>query len=146
MADNAPVSTLEWRSVVDGRHNLLLEGPHEWADALLKRLTPFLERQILRAAAPRLGALPPSDGGVLILLDVAALHRDDQLTLFRWLDDGGQVVSTTATPLFPLVVEGGFDEALYYRLNVIRLHSLVAGTAVQLPAAAMAMAEGTDSR
>jgi transcriptional regulator of acetoin/glycerol metabolism len=52
------------------------------------------------------------------------LNREEQSALFRWLDESNQrtqVVSTTAQPLFPLVGRGLFDEALYYRLNVVHL-------------------------
>jgi hypothetical protein len=42
--------------------------------------------------------------------------------LFAWLNDGHRhVISTTMHPLFPLIVERVFDDALDYRLNVIRM-------------------------
>jgi len=51
-----------------------------------------------------------------------ALGTHEQAALSRWLDaDGRQVVSATTHPLFPLIARGLFDEALYYRLNVMRL-------------------------
>jgi transcriptional regulator of acetoin/glycerol metabolism len=56
--------------------------------------------------------------------NVAALGRREQSALLGWIDDPNarrQVVSTTVDPLFPLVGRGVFDEALYYRLNVILL-------------------------
>jgi hypothetical protein len=141
--DDRVVSSVEWRTVVSGHQNLLLEGPQEWAAALLRHLAPLLELPVVWATSALPNALAAGHRGALILQDVAALRRDDQLTLFRWLNDGGQVISATATPLFPLVVGGDFDEALYYRLNVIRLHSPLEDTA--LPAAAAAMAGAGDT-
>jgi hypothetical protein len=114
-------STLEWESVVKGRCNLLLEGPKEWTEALLWNLAPQLEAPVIWATSRGLRRLP-GRCCTLVLQDVAALGRLDQQLLHDWLDDGRQVISTTMHPLFPLVVRGCFDEALYYRLNVVRLH------------------------
>jgi transcriptional regulator of acetoin/glycerol metabolism len=48
------------------------------------------------------------------------LGRHEQAALLEWLDgERKQVVSTTVDPLFPLIARGLFDEALYYRLNVM---------------------------
>jgi DNA-binding NtrC family response regulator len=60
-----------------------------------------------------------------VLQDVAALDRKAQAELLRWIDgvhDRKQLVATTLRPLFAPVRRGLFDEALYYRLNVMRLH------------------------
>ena len=117
-----PPSGVEWRSVASGRHNLLLEGPKVWTAAVLRRLEPLLDAPVIWASSHRLCTLPSSDRGALILQDVAALSGDDQQRLLEWLNERRQLISTTAQTLFPLVVAGGFDEVLYYRLNVIRLH------------------------
>jgi len=66
--------------------------------------------------------LPTGECGALVLGNVCALDRHEQAALLRWLDVGRkQVVSATAQPVFPLIARGLFDEALYYRLNVMRL-------------------------
>ena len=60
----------------------------------------------------------------MILRNVSALTPDDQARLLVWLQRegfGAHVVSTTERPLFPLVKQGVFDAALYYRLNVLLL-------------------------
>lgn len=52
------------------------------------------------------------------------IGRREKSELLGWIDDPNarrQVVSTTVDPLFSLVGRGLFDEALYYRLNVILL-------------------------
>jgi transcriptional regulator of acetoin/glycerol metabolism len=46
----------------------------------------------------------------------------DQCRLLTWLEMSGgriQVVSTTTSPLLPLVESGVFHDTLYYRLNVV---------------------------
>lgn len=67
--------------------------------------------------------LPPAKKGTLFLNDVAALGRDQQLALNDWLGscDNLQTISITSVPLESLVADGQFLEALYYRLNVVRL-------------------------
>jgi transcriptional regulator of acetoin/glycerol metabolism len=60
--------------------------------------------------------------GTLILRDVGALSLTDQRRLIDWLERAAgqtQVVSTTATPLMPLVQAGVFLARLYYRLNTV---------------------------
>ena len=67
---------------------------------------------------------PPRETATLILQDVAALGAADQNRLREWLQEPtqhAQVVSMSATPVFPLVVRGLFDATLYYRLNVMLL-------------------------
>jgi transcriptional regulator of acetoin/glycerol metabolism len=61
----------------------------------------------------------------VLVRDLATLSVDQQRALSSWLDQVGpghvQIVSTNALPLFPLVEQGVFLEALYYRLNTLRL-------------------------
>ena len=120
-ADNI-ASSSELQHAVSGRHNLLLEGPTDWTDAVLRHLTPLLLAPVIRTTAQALPALSADTCGTLVLQQVAALSVDDQAVLFEWLEDGRrQVISTSTHPLFPALAQGRFDEALYYRLNVVRL-------------------------
>lgn len=67
------------------------------------------------------------DDGTLVLRDLTDLNPGAQRELFRWLEAQGgrvQVVSVAPTPLFPLVAEGEFSEALFYRLNVVTMHTV----------------------
>ena len=115
-------SCAELQHAASGRHNLLLEGPTDWTDAVLRHLTPLLLAPVIRTTPQALRTLPEGTCGTLVVQDVAALSREDQAALFEWLEDGrGQVISTSVQPLFSALAQGGFDEALYYRLNVIRM-------------------------
>ena len=114
----------QWRSVCTRHHCMLLEGPEEVTETLLSLLKPHLRRPVVWTSSQSLNEFPPAASGALVLRDVAALGRQEQTRLLGWLDDRHgrkQVVSTTARPLFPRVARGHFDEALYYRLNVIRV-------------------------
>jgi len=114
----------EWRSLCTERPNLLLEGSEESTEGRLLFLAPYLRKPVLWKPSHAPFARPTGECGALVLQNVAALGREEQSALLRWLDDSNgrtQVVSTTAQPLFPLVARGVFDEALYYRLNVVLL-------------------------
>ena len=57
-----------------------------------------------------------------MLHDTGSLPADDQLRLLDWLERAEgrtQVVSTSSTPLLPLVHSGRFIDTLYYRLNTV---------------------------
>jgi hypothetical protein len=105
-------------------HNLLLEGPAAATDAALLLLQPHVREPLVSNLAHAPLHLPDGAPRPMILRGVAALTACDQARLLAWLQSEGfgtQVVSTTERPLFALVVQGLFDEALYYRLNVILL-------------------------
>lgn len=58
----------------------------------------------------------------LVIRDVGAMTGAEQVRLLDWLDRAvgrTQVVSTSSVPLLPLVEEGHFINALYYRLNTV---------------------------
>ncbi len=117
-------STHEWRSVCTRHHCMLLEGPEGVTETVLSLLKPHLRSPVVWTGSESPLEFPSGPCGALVLRDVTALGRQEQLRLLAWLNtprDRKQVVSTTAHPLFPWVVRGHFDEALYYRLNVIRL-------------------------
>jgi hypothetical protein len=114
----------EWRSLCTERPNLLLEGSEESTEGVLLFLAPYLRKPVLWKPSQVPFVNPTGECGAFVLQNVAALDREGQSDLFRWLDEADrrtQVVSTTSQPLFPLVARGLFDEALYYRLNVVLL-------------------------
>ena len=70
------------------------------------------------------------DDGTLVLRDLTDLDPGAQRDLFRWLEAQGgrvQVVSVAPATLFPLVAGGEFSEALFYRLNVVTMHTMTVG-------------------
>ena len=103
--------------------NALLEGRADAMVAFVALFAPDLRKPI---AWMRPGALEfePGCTGTVVLEAVSELDRGEQSKMFRWLDETGKRVQTicmTTTPLFPLVVRGRFNEALYYRLNSVLL-------------------------
>jgi hypothetical protein len=118
------ISTPEWVSLCTGRHSVLLEGSDESTESVVLFLAPYLCRPVVWKPRHAPVALPSGGCGALVLQNVGALSRPEQAELLRWLEnssDRTQVVSTTVQPLFPLVERGLFDEALYYRLNIMLL-------------------------
>lgn len=114
----------EWSALLTRHPNVLCECPGTSTEAFLSILKPHLREPIVwqQQGAPL--DLHADHLGALVLQDVAALDPEQQGKLSQWLQDAGrhrQVVSTTTTPLYPLVERGQFDATLYYRLNVILL-------------------------
>jgi hypothetical protein len=117
------VPSSEWKLILRARPNLLVEGPHESTERLIA---------VLASHSPA----PPDDwrhstesapDAALLVRDVDTLSAEDQRELMNRIkgDEGPftprQVISTSATPVFPLIERGLFLEALYYRLNSVRL-------------------------
>ena len=118
--DSEVIATPEWHSLSTGQHNAIFEGPEEATDDVLRLLQPYLRTPAIWNRAPMPLEFPAHGGGALVLRNVCALDRQEQAALLNWLEAGRkQVISTTTEPLFPLVAMGRFDEALYYRLNVM---------------------------
>jgi hypothetical protein len=62
--------------------------------------------------------------GTMILHEVGLMTYGDQLQLLTWLETRArriQIVSTTSTPLIPMVDAGAFNDTLYYRLNTMHV-------------------------
>lgn len=106
---------------MEAQPNVLLSGPPDATHAFILAVTPYLQQPVLEVAADALLSLPAA-GGALILRNVDALDREQQLRLLGWLDDPRngrtQVISITAAPLYAAVRTGTFLDCLYYRLNV----------------------------
>ena len=111
----------DWLVIRTSRANVLVSGPREATHAFIVAVTPHLHEPVYDGSTG--DALPIAPAvGTLILRDVDALNREQQQRLLFWLDEPQhgltQVISLTATPLYPLVQAGTFLEQLYYRLNV----------------------------
>jgi len=118
------VPRAESRLLSRARPNLLLEGSESALDAALVALTPQLPQPLWTWRAGRSFRLPSEPHGALVLRDVSRMDPDQQHQLLDWLEVAGrrvQVISSTSEPLFPLVERGTFPDALYYRLNVVRV-------------------------
>jgi transcriptional regulator of acetoin/glycerol metabolism len=103
--------------------NLLIVIPEGTNATLTDLLVAELVQPIVTWRAGERLVLPQaSQTGTLILRDVGALSLTDQRRLIDWLERAAgqtQVVSTTSTPLMPLVQAGAFLARLYYRLNTV---------------------------
>ena len=118
----------EWRALHRQHMNVLLEGPETAVEAVVQRLWPRLRQPVMCKQRRAALALPTGEVGALILHEVATLTMHEQTQLLEWLNTASrpparppQVVSTSSQPLFPRVGLGLFGEALYYRLNVLRI-------------------------
>jgi Sigma-54 interaction domain len=114
----------EWAILHTRRPNVLFTGLHAATEVFMATLRPT-HRSPVHCWAP--DTIPPAvcEVPTVLICDVATLSLDQQRALLSWLDQAApgqtQVVSTTALELFPLVERGTFLEALYYRLNTLRI-------------------------
>ena len=114
------------------RTNLLVVGDDDVVAGLITSLWPSLATPIVvrqRGERLRLSPLFPPVA-TIVIYDVDTLTRHEQRALSHWIAAKGrtQVVSTASKSLRPMLQAGAFNEALYYRLNVVTLDptSLVA--------------------
>jgi Sigma-54 interaction domain len=105
--------------------NVLIVGQHEVTAAAVSEIFPLLRLPITSIRVDRRVVLPLTQThGTLILRDVDALTRREQVRLHKWLartSGSTQVIGTSATAVFPLVERGTFLDVLYYRLNMTYL-------------------------
>jgi hypothetical protein len=102
--------------------NLLLEGGESQVETVLSAVVPSLPRPVTTWAGT--ASLPTVRDGTLIVPLVNRFDDDQQRQLLRWLDETAgtvRVIATTPGSLFRLVQRGTFLDALYYRLNTIRV-------------------------
>lgn len=112
-----------WRST---RVNLFVIGADDMVAPLVTSLWPYLATPVV---VRRLGEplrLSPSWRliGTVVVYDVDTLTREEQHALNDWVCGGKghrRVVSTAAQSLLPMVEAGLFDDALYYRLNMVTI-------------------------
>jgi transcriptional regulator of aromatic amino acid metabolism len=114
------------------RPNVLVECPAPAARFVLCQLAQTGVQPLHHRALPGALALPVVRQGTLLIENVTALTPPQQQELYAWLTDGPaeglpqmQVISVATEPLLPAVQEGRFLEALYYRLNIVRMDSPV---------------------
>jgi DNA-binding NtrC family response regulator len=107
------------------------EGPFTIVDCSAP--VEIVERMLFEVfSGPALGAASSQArrGGSVLLHKIGQLDRAaqgrlaDRLTLLRPTDapaTGRRVMASSAEPLLPRVLDGSFDDRLFYRLNVIHL-------------------------
>ena len=106
------------------RPNLLILCGDREPERVLAPLKVSCRRPFTVCRLPGVLALPQDPHGMMFLVNVGALMLGQQMKLHDWLEGAGrdcQVVSIAREPLYPLIEEGRFMEALYYRLNVVCL-------------------------
>jgi hypothetical protein len=103
--------------------NVLLVGDDASALRILTRVWPALRRPVVWQEAACF-SLSREARGTLVLQNPDALSDVNQHRLLEWLSGAGakpRVLTTSTTPLFPLVEAGRFLDSLYYHLNMVRL-------------------------
>jgi hypothetical protein len=107
------------------RTNLLIVGDDDVVAGLITSLWPSLATPIaVRHRGERLLLSPTSPPvTTVVVYDVDTLTHHEQRALHHWIAANActQVVSTASKSLWPMIQAGAFDEALYYRLNVVML-------------------------
>ena len=117
------IPTDAWNALVTTRANTIVVGNEEAALGVWTAVWPSLRKPICWVDPDRL-TLPRHAAGTLILQGAHALSASAQRQVFDWLDyddRATRVLTTTLHPLYPLVEDGRFLEALYYRLNMLSL-------------------------
>jgi hypothetical protein len=103
--------------------NVLVVGNPDATRIVVDMLRLDLRGPVVKWRAGQPLDLPtPGLAATLVLENVSELNLEEQFRLLRWFDDMRgkiRVVSTTRVPLWPHVQVGGFNEVLYYRLNVV---------------------------
>lgn len=113
----------DWDALVATRANTVVVGEEDAALRVWTAVWPTLQKPIYWVDAGRL-SLPRHAAGTVILQGAHALSASAQQQIFDWLDRdarGTRILTTTPCSLFPLVEDGSFLEALYYRLNMLLL-------------------------
>lgn len=115
------------RSVTAQRSNLLVQcATGRAARAFVDRLAPWCAGPLHTCTLPGTLSLPAERTGTLLFKDVAALSLAQQFDVYDWITEckgAVQVLSVTTAPLARLVEAGLFLEALFYRLNIIRVNA-----------------------
>jgi hypothetical protein len=115
--------TDEWSFFLGAHPNALLIGSQTRVTAAMARLRPYLRAPLVHWHPSAL-VEPPHATGTLVIWEVDTLDQLQQELLLTWMDRHGadvQVISVAPCPVLPLVAEGTFLPALYYRLNTVCL-------------------------
>ena len=115
---------VEQRRVFEtARPNVLVIGSDPPVTRVLQVLERVCMEPIVWCDSSSL-TLPTRKVSTLAVLHVERLGLVDQQLLYAWLSCAAprpQVITTASVPLFPSVVRGTFNDALFYRLNEVCL-------------------------
>jgi len=106
------------------RPNVLVIGSSTDTDRVFEVMYPYLRSPIVAWVPRETQDVPAASFRTLVIRDVDALDSTQQETLVASIcrfAANVQIVSTSRTPLFPLVQRGAFLDRLYYQLNVVYL-------------------------
>ncbi|MEZ9277365.1 cyclic-di-GMP-binding transcriptional regulator VpsR [Vibrio sp. 10N.286.49.F3] len=96
-----------------------------------------IEAEVFGISAPSATApcmLEEADGGTILLNDVLAMPRNQQLNLLRFLQEGKietangpksvdvRILAANSSDIEKALIEGDFNEELYHYINVLRIH------------------------
>ena len=113
----------ERRALETTRPNVLVIGPGPAAGRVLRVLTRLCAQPVVSCDSSPL-TLPRGRIGTLTVPHVEHLLSVDQQLLYAWLSCSvprPQLITTASVPLFPAVLRGTFNDALFYRLNEVCL-------------------------
>lgn len=117
------------------RVNVLLTGRDDTVQLVLRTLLGHVRTPIATWSPGEPFVLPATEHpGTLVLREVSALSIQQQARLLEWSNDGRrnpQVISTSSTPLMPLVRAATFIDTLYYRLNTVLIDLTAADRPLQ---------------
>ena len=106
------------------RPNVLVVASSADVDRAFELMYPYLRTPIVAWVPRETRELPAISFRTLLIRDVEALTAEQQenlIALICRLAANIQIVSTSKSPLFPLVERGAFLDRLYYQLNVVYL-------------------------
>jgi len=106
------------------RPNVLVVASSADVDRAFELMYPYLRTPIVAWVPRETRELPSNSFRTLLVRDVEALSAEQQenlVSLICRLAENIQIVSTSRSPLFPLVERRAFLDRLYYQLNVVYL-------------------------
>jgi len=121
---NSPATDQDLARVT--RVNLFVVGGGEDIARLVTSLWPCFESPVHMRRAGEPLRLPRAEApvGTMVIYDVDTLTHREQHELNEWLVAASgrvRILSSASSPLLPMVEAGTFNDALYYRLNVVTI-------------------------
>jgi len=106
------------------RPNVLVVASSADVDRVFELMYPFLRTPIVAWVPRETNEVPATSFRTLVIRDVEALSGEQQenlVALICRVAEDIQIVSTSKSPIFPLVERAAFLDRLYYQLTVVYL-------------------------